>query len=213
MTDQRTQIAAYFFFAVFLYVLYQIIQIFSPFFQAFFWAVVLTFAFYPLHRLFLRLFGGRVALAAFVTTCSIIFIVITPAFAVLQSIVRQTIQLYQLAIRFIEEGRIESLILSIQTHPWYHAIQERALRSDILSGVLREHASTSVLRVTQFLANTATSQLAYVTKNVFFISLNLLLMVVLIFVLFKDGEALYQAIYKLIPMDDKDRKALSHKVT
>jgi predicted PurR-regulated permease PerM len=204
MANQREQIIAIFFFALLLFVMHQLIQIFSSFFQAFFWAAILAYAFYPMHQLFCRLARGRLTLAALISTAAIVLIVIPPSFLMLKNLLNQTLQLYQQATSFINRGDLAMVIEAIQSFAWFQAFQEKVMTS----GLVQQNLSQVFLRATQYFANLATTQVAGVTKNLLFIFFNFLLMIFLLFYLFKNGEKTYQFVYKLVPFEETDRKAV-----
>lgn len=205
--EQRKQIISIFFFALLLFVIYQLLRVFSPFFRAFFWAAILTFAFYPFHQSVRKLLKNE-SLAAFVTTLGIVALVLPPSFLILTNLVTQTLELYQLAKVFVREGGLQSILQTVQVHSWFVSIQERVLSSDLL----QQNVSNLILRTTQFLANFSTSYLAALTKNVFVVLLNTILVVIFLFFLVRDGEKIYRFIYELTPLEEKDRRAIFGKI-
>ena len=206
MLNRRILIAV-FYFGLLLFIIYQVLRIFSPFLNAFFWAAILAFGFYPLFLFFLRLLKQR-NLAALATTISVGLIVIPLAFLIFGKLITQTVGLYQLAKDYVGQGGIEALIAKVQNYPWFQIFQEKVLNS----AILKKDVSDVLLKVTQYLANAATSQLTVVTKNILVIFINLLMIIVLIYFFLRDGEKAYKTVYDLIPLEDNDRKAIFSKI-
>ena len=205
--EQRKQIIYVFFFALLLFVTFQLLRIFSPFFETFFWAAMLSFAFYPLHQ-YLKRFLKHATVSALITTAVVVLVVFPPTFVVLTNLVGQTIGLYKGVHNYIREGGIESLMQTVQSYGWFQTFQEKVLSSELL----KENLSNLLLKTTQMLANLATGQLAKITKNVFFIPMNVILIIFFLFFLIRDGEKIYRFIYNLTPMEESDRKAVFSKL-
>ncbi len=205
--DQRKQIISIFFFALFLFVIYQLLRIFSPFAKVVFWAAILTFAFYPLYQLFHKSVKNRNA-AAFLTTFCIFLLVIPPSLFVLSNLVTQTLELYQKAKIYVRGEGIESIIQTILSFPWFQNIQDKIPNSNLL----KEYLSNLLLRNTHLAAKFATAHLGLVTKNIFLILFNIFLTVILTFFFLRDGEKIYRFIYELTPLEEKDRKIVFSKI-
>lgn len=205
--ETRKQIISVFFFALLLFVIYQLARIFSPFFEAFFWALVLAFAFYPLHIQVRKLIRNDTFAALATTTC-IVLAVLPPAFLFVVNLITETIDLYQQARHFVTGGGLESLIRAVQSFAWFQYFQEQVMTSDIL----KDNLAGWLLQITRALANMATASLGLFTKNIFLIALNLLLVIILLFVLVRDGEKIYDFFYKLTPLEEEDRAGVYSKL-
>ncbi len=205
--EQRKKIILVFFFALLLFVVYQLLRIFSPFFQTFFWGAMLSFAFYPVYQFFKKLLKNE-TFAAFVTTAAIVLAVFPPTFVVFTNLLGQTLEFYKEVHGYVKGGGVESLLQTIQSYGWFQIVQEKVSTSDLSQGTL----SDLLLKATKMLANFATAQLASITKNVFLIPVNVLLIVFFLFFLIRDGEKIYRFIYELTPMEENDRKAVFSKI-
>src|SRR5690348_17295474 len=75
---RRDQLFAAFFFAAFLFLLYQFYRMFSVFVAPLTWAALLAFIFYPLYGHLLHALRGRGGLTAFVLTTLVILAVMVP---------------------------------------------------------------------------------------------------------------------------------------
>ena len=88
---KQEQIVSYFFVGFFLFILYQLVLIFSPFFAAISWAAILSFAFYPLHQRIARLPQMNHLTASLTTTLLVILIVVLPAAITLVSLIPEAL--------------------------------------------------------------------------------------------------------------------------
>lgn len=205
--EQRKQVIYIFFFGLLLFVSYQLLRIFSPFFQTFFLSAMLSFAFYPLHQLLKKAFKNE-TLSALTTTAVIVLAVFPPTLVVLTNLVGQTLDLYKEVRVYIKEGGVETFIQTIQSYGWFQTFQEKVLTSELL----KENLSNILLKATQALANLATAQLGAITKNAFLIPVNVLLIIFFLFFLIRDGEKIYRFVYELTPMEDADRTVVFSKL-
>lgn len=208
MTDQRKQIITIFFFAVFLFVLFQIGCVFSPFSAAFFWAGVIAFTFYPIHKFILSVLNGRPTAAASTSTVLIILIVLTPSLFILKTLIDQTIELYYDASRYVTQGGLDSLLEAIRSFQWIQALEAKVVASNLL----KENLADLFLRMSQRLTDFATGQLTQLTKNAFLVSFNVFIMIFVLFFLFRNGEGIYRFVYDLVPLEEVDRETLSSKI-
>jgi len=64
----RGQVVVFFFFAAFLFLLYQLYAVFSGFLVPIIWAAILAMLFFPLYTIVLRWCGGRETVAALTLT-------------------------------------------------------------------------------------------------------------------------------------------------
>lgn len=203
MNKNQNQIIAIFFFGLFLFVMYQLFVIFSPFFEAIFWASILTFAFYPLHkRLVAR--TGRPVPAAIITSVVIFLVVIVPAFLVLSNLINQTLDLYQ----HVNAGGLTHIIDNIKNLAWLQAIHLKITSSELF----QQYLSDWPLRITRSLAEFTTAQIASWTKNIVLILLNFILVIFLLFSLLYYGERIYLVFQRLVPLEEKDKKIIFSKI-
>ena len=208
MNETRKQVVTISFFTFLLFVLYQLIRTFSIFFEALFWALVLTFTFYPVHKLFLRIGRGRKNLAAALSTVAMFFIVFVPGFIIVKTLVREGIDLFRQATVFITRGNFQEMFQNLQQFAWFQQLQGHVEGSDFL----KQQLSSLLLRMTQYLGNFTAGQVADITKNIFVVLLNVLLTIGLLFFFFRNGEGMYRFVYDLTPMEERDRKRLFEKI-
>ncbi|MBI1978296.1 MAG: AI-2E family transporter [Candidatus Omnitrophica bacterium] len=206
---KQEQIVSYFFLGLFLFIVYQILLIFSPFIAAGSWAVILAFAFYPVYRRIQNVPKINRSLAALSTTAFVILIFVLPAAIILISLMQEAIDLYYELNNFLRLGGLERLVEQAQQQM---ANSEWAQKLWLFWNPLQKDASEVLLQGAKGIGNFAALQLAQLTKNVFIWILNLILIAFLLFFFFRDGETIYNFIYKLIPMAKKNKEIISERI-
>lgn len=205
---KREQIVSYFFVGLFIFILYELTLIFSPFITAASWAAVLAFAFYPLYSKIQDLPRINQSLAALVATALVILIVVIPAAFVVVSLMQETIELYYKLSNYIRMGGLERFVEQIRQT----ATSEWAQKLWLVWNPFQKDASEVVLQGAKGIGNFAALQLAALTKNLFLWILNLVLIAFLLFFFFRDGKAMYGFIYKLVPMAKKNKEVVANKI-
>jgi predicted PurR-regulated permease PerM len=200
----REQFISLFFLALLIFIIYEIFEIFSPFVNAIFWSAILAFAFYPIHLKIKSWLKPRETVAALLTTLLIFLVVIPPVVVLIINLAAQAIELYQTAVKFIGEGKLGQLIDDLRAIPFIQNMEARIAEWT----PLKQTAETWVLNSTRALGNFAAAQLATLTKNVFVVFLNVVLMIVLLFIFLKDGEKIYRFLYDIAPLEEENRRSI-----
>jgi predicted PurR-regulated permease PerM len=99
-----TQLGALLGFAVLLFITYQLYQVFQPFVAPIAWAIILRFAFQPIHHLLRRRLGNRPNLVALLATAVVTVAVAIPAFAISSILTHEAVSAIQNARRFLQAG-------------------------------------------------------------------------------------------------------------
>ncbi len=204
----REQLISLFFLALLVFVIYQIALIFSPFFRAIFWSAILSFAFYPVYERVKPLFGKHQTLAAVVMTLVIFLMVVPPVILVIVTVAGQAIEFYQSAVIYVRDGGLEKLIEQIRLWPFVQKVETGILQWE----PLKESATEWILKGSRAVGNFAAAQAATITKNAFVVALNVVLMAFLLFIFLKDGGKIYDFIYQIAPLEDKNRKSIFKQV-
>jgi predicted PurR-regulated permease PerM len=204
----REQLISLFFLALLVFVIYQIVLIFSPFFRAIFWSAILAFAFFPVYEKVKPSFGRNETLAALVTTLAIFLIVVPPVILVIITVAGQAIEFYQSAVVYIREGGLERLIEQIRSWPPIQRAEARVFQWD----PLKENVTEWVLSGSRGIGNFAAGQATSVTKNALAVILNILFMVFLLFVFLKDGKKIYDFVYQIAPLEERSRKSIFKQI-
>lgn len=205
---KRELLVSYFFLGFFLFILYQLVLIFSPFLTAVSWAAILAFAFYPLYQKIQKWLRTNSTLAALMVTLVVILIVVIPAATTLISLMKEAVELYYRLSSYIASGNLERLIEQIRQT----AKSEWAEKLWVLGSPLQKDMTEMVLEASKGIGNFAAVQLAAFTKNLFIWVLNLFLIMFLLFFFFRDGRSIYEFVHRMIPMARKNKELLASKI-
>ncbi|MBI4387888.1 MAG: AI-2E family transporter [Candidatus Omnitrophica bacterium] len=198
----REQLISLFFIALLLFVVVEVIQIFSPFFTAIFWGAIIAFAFYPLYQNLKRPLKKRETLAAALMTILIFLVVVPPVVFLLINLAGQAIELYNLVSSYVREGGLERLIEQVRSFAWIQSIEAKLFQWEPVKLQMTEW----LLNLARTVGNFGAGQIGDLTKNFFFIVLNVFLTYVLVFVFLLDGEKIYSFFYGLAPLETKNKK-------
>jgi predicted PurR-regulated permease PerM len=204
----REQFISLFFIAFLIFVIYEVTLIFSPFLQAIFWSAILAFSFYPLYQRLRTSFGRYETLAALVMTFVIFLLVVPPVILVIVTVASQAIELYQTIVVYVREGGLERLIEQVRMWPPVQRIEAGIFQWE----PLKENVTAWILGSSRAVGNFTAAQAATLTKNVFAVGLNIVMMSFLLFVFLKDGEKIYHFIYQIAPFEEKNRKSIFKQI-
>ncbi|HNX68733.1 MAG TPA: AI-2E family transporter [Candidatus Omnitrophota bacterium] len=205
---KREQFISFFFIAVLVFIVYEICRIFSPFFTAIFWAAILSFGFYPIYARLKKAFPKRNNSLALLMTLVVFLVVIPPLAVVLVNLATQAIELSQWAYSYVRDGKLEQLIEHVRASNWIQNIESHVFQWE----PLKKNASTWLLNIAKTVGNTTAAQAGTLTKNAFFILLNLFFMIFLTFIFFKHGDRIYNFIYQIAPFEKDTKKAVFDQV-
>lgn len=204
----RNQIVTFFFLALLIFMFYQMILLFSPFFSAIFGSIILAFAFYPLYVRLNKVVTKPDWLAALIMTIGIILIVAPPCIALVVNLANQAIELYQNITNYIREGNLEKLIDQIRTMPLIQKVESHLFQWD----PLKENTTNLVINTSRNIANFSIAQAGVFTKNIFVISLNALFMCFFVFIFLKDGQKIYEFFYQIAPLEEPNKGTIFSQI-
>jgi predicted PurR-regulated permease PerM len=190
-----TQLGALLGFGVLLFISYQLYQVFQPFVAPIAWAIILRFAFQPIHHLLRKRLGNRPNLVALLTTAVVTLAVALPAFAISSILTREALGAIQHVMRFLQAGGLERWgeqlreLASIPLWQWLSPWLDTAAID--LRGILLRALNT----VADFLVDQTTTAAA----NVFIIIVKFILMLLTLFFVFRDGDAFYEWVRTTLP--------------
>ena len=192
------------FFAIFLYLLYQMVNILAPFSSALIWAAVLCLALNPVYVKVLSLAGGRAGLAAGIMTVALLLLVIGPAIMLLGMLFTQAVDLYQGASDLVVSGRL-STTWSAVAGPMI----EKVLALPFLAGL---DVKGIVIKGLSEYSSTMASQLGGMLKNTIVLAVNLVVMLISLFFFFRNGDAYYRSAMDILPFTSVQKKSISRKI-
>jgi predicted PurR-regulated permease PerM len=196
----RGQVVVFFFFAAFLFLLYQLYAVFSGFLVPIIWAVILAMLFFPLYTVVRRWCGGRETLAAFVLTLVVTTGIVLPTASLSSVITREGASLYQRLSEYVSSGELNASVERIR-HSRVGRLVARLEGYEIdWSAAARSAVDAGSALVV--------SQVTSVARNVAVFLLDFTIMVFTLFFLFRDGERMVHGLRNVIPMDPGHKDAI-----
>lgn len=200
----RVRLLALAFFAVFIFLLYQMARLLAPFSAALLWAAIITLALHPLHRQVLRLLKGRPGVASAIMTLITLLAVIGPAIAVLAVFTGQAVELYQSASQGIQSGKFLDLWTRTST-----SLTESLRTLPLLSGIdVTGLAMKGLGEVSAGLAK----QIGSLLNETVALAIDLAVMLIALFFFFRDGESYYRSVMDLLPFSPEHKQSISRKM-
>jgi len=206
---RREQLFAAFFFAIFLFLLYQFYLVFHFFITPLSWGALLALVFYPVHRELVVRLRHRDGLAAFLLTTAIIAVVIVPTIYLTILLTNEAVSLVKNLREAAESGQLvqvfERLRASRPGQLWeLHVgplLQEQEIdipslavkAGNAVSGFLVAQAGGAAANVLRFLGNFLFTTLA-------------------LFFFFRDGEKMVQAFRDILPMQARHKDAILGRI-
>ena len=176
-----------------------------PFMGAVFWGVVLAILFMPLHRRLLLRMPRRRNLAAFVTLCLCLLIVILPMAVIGVSLVQEASVAYErMRSGQINLGAYLQQVLAALPQ-WLVALLDRFHLTSVAE--LQARLASVGTQASQFLATKALD----VGQNTLQFIVSFGVMLYLLFFLLRDGMQLAARVRNAIPMDEDHKRELARK--
>ena len=176
-----------------------------PFNGAVFWGVVLAILFMPLHRKLLRRMPRRRNLAAFITLCICLVIVILPMALIGISLVQEASVAYErMRSGQLNYGAYLQQVLAALP-AWLLALLDRVHLTSVAE--LQARLASVGTQASQFLATKALD----VGQNTLQFIVSFGVMLYLLFFLLRDGVQLGARVRDAIPMDEEHKRQLARK--
>jgi predicted PurR-regulated permease PerM len=176
-----------------------------PYNGAVFWGVVLAILFAPLHRKLLRRMPRRRNLAAFVTLCVCLLIVILPMALIGVSLAQEASVAYErMRSGQLNYGAYLQQVLAALP-AWLLALLDRFHLTSVAE--LQARLASVGAQASQFLATKALD----VGQNTLQFIVSFGVMLYLLFFLLRDGVQLATRVRDAIPMDDQHKRQLARK--
>lgn len=176
----------FFFFGILLFLLYQLLRILSSFISAIIMAGALAIIFYPVHLWLKRKLNGNDNGAALLTTGAAMLTLVLPMLVFGWLLFKESREIYP------------------QTTQWLTNISQAGLEQ-ALPPQLREiwniDVGDIVLSNVKDIQESIMKSGGKLLRNIFFFIVNFLVMIVTLFVFFRDGDRLVHWIIDTIPMD------------
>lgn len=200
MLSPNAKLEACCFFIILIFFSCAFLGIMLPFFGAIFWAIILTILFSPMQRRLEHRLKGKNNIAAIITICTCILIVVIPVIFVINSLFQEgTALLSKLQKGELNFGQYLKHITDSLPAPLQNLLDKTGWTGDLTD--IREKLSEFAMKASQYMANQAYG-IGQVTLQ-FTISLGVMLY--MLFFLLRDGSWLTDKVHQAIPLSD-DRK-------
>jgi predicted PurR-regulated permease PerM len=196
----RGQVVVFFFFAAFLFLLYQLYSVFSGFLAPIIWSAILAMLFFPLYTIVLRWCGGRETLAAFVLTLAITLGTVVPTISLSSVITREAASLYQRVSEYVSSGELTATIERLRGSRLGRLVARLEGYEIDWGAAARSSIDTASAVIV--------TQVTSIARNVAVFVLDFTIMVFTLFFLFRDGERMYRGLRDVIPMDPNHKDAI-----
>lgn len=200
----REQLFAAFFFAAFLFLLYQLYLFVSAFFGPLLWAAILALTFYPINDWLVRRAGVRRSLAATALVFVVTIVAILPSFYLGSLLVGQATRAYLRLQQALQAGAAPEMLDWLRAS-WLGGLYDRG------AALLREYKidlSSIALGGTNWISEQIVGQATSIARNALLSVVSFLVMLVALWFLFRDGEAMAQTLRDLIPMEPEHKDAV-----
>lgn len=177
----------------------------SPFYGAAFWGAVFALLFRPLFLRLLKSMGNRNTLAALVTLCLVLIVVILPLGLIVVSLVQEATGLYQR----MQSGELKPALYLQEVYgalpAWVLNTLDRIGLGN--QGLILERLTESLSKGSQFIATQAVS----IGQNAFDVIISFFVMLYIMFFLLCDGEKLAGHFRDAIPLEEGIKQDLLKK--
>ena len=204
----QTWLVTAFFFALFSLILYGAFLILMPFLTAITWAVILTILVYPLYAWLLQRMRGRASLAALTVIAVIALLVIAPGIELARFLSEETILVVQ-SLRSLleEEGKQEWLAKPWlqQLVSWWYLVSFRLTDFNIdWKAMLAQGAQAS--------SKVLVDQVRGIAQNVLVFTVNVIVALITLFFVLRDGKEFIRRLQRLLPMDREHQQRLFRNI-
>ena len=202
MLNKQQQLFMIGFFAVLLFLLYQIALVFRPFVLPVLWAVILAHLTFPLHVRLTKVLHHRETLSAGLLTVAIMAVGVVPVIMLGVMLVREAGSAYAAVETWIRSDGLSRLPEQLTQLPFGDSIQQ------LIAGINRDELESFLLESAKVLQGFAIDEVTALARNAFLLIVNFLVMIFTLFFFFKDGAHLVNGLYRVIPMEDSHKNKI-----
>ncbi|WP_457641039.1 AI-2E family transporter [Persephonella sp.] len=207
MGSSYGQIGNIFFFLFLSFFLFLGYLLFAPFLKVIILSILITIIFYPVKKRIDKKIKKPV-ISSLISTAIVFTFIIVPSILLIAFFTNQVISLYPVIIEAVSKGHnLEYYINQIPIISSLHTIFLQSLEKLHIEIDL----NTVLKNILSNIANFIIEQGKSLFINITFLIIGIGIMIITIFFLFKDGEKLYERVFKLIPLPDKDKNFLMSK--
>lgn len=210
--DQK-KVFRWFFFGFFAFLLYQLLLILSLFANVIIWACSLAVVFWPVYRYISARLPQRPNLAAGLATVTLLLVVLVPLIAIFSVVLAQSAQLYPtlqewLSVYQSADDIAAADVLPDFLHNWWLQLSEWMAGFPALADFdFREFMLGNADSASRWLADFG----AATARNILIGFVNILLILVLMFFCFRDGEGFLGWFFDVLPMETQHAQDVAMK--
>jgi len=190
-----TQLGALLGFSALLFLSYQLYQVFQPFLAPIAWAIILRFAFQPVHDPLRRRLPNRPNLVALLATAVVTLAVAIPSFAISSILTHEAAGAVEHITRFLQAGGLERWGEQLRELAWIPLWRWLSPWLDTTAIDLRG----ILLRALNSGVNVLVEQMTIGAASLLVIVVKFILMLLTLFFVFRDGETFYNWVRSTLP--------------
>jgi predicted PurR-regulated permease PerM len=204
---KREHLFAAFFFAVFLFLIYQLYLCFAPFAGSLVLAAVVVLTFYPLTERVVKALRGSRTLGALAMLFGVTALVLVPTMLLLSLLVSEATQSYERFHLLIQEGGDTPL----QASEHWLAATWRSL-AERFPALAKVDVSSVGLQASRRVSQWVATEAAALAQNLVTSALSAAMMLVALFFFFRDGDRIAALLRDLIPMPPGQKERILQRV-
>lgn len=174
--------------------------ILSPFLDILGWSAVVGISTFPLYRRLRRRLHGRDTLAASLMTLAVVVMLVLPFLGFISVLAGESIRVYQLLEKSGDSG-MPLALKSLVDHPYISPLISRIMPYiDTVELDIRSVLLPAVKNIASFLLSYSTA----IIRNAFVMIIKLMLMVISLFFLYRDGDRVLGRFLSVLPLEGDD---------
>jgi len=197
------------FFALLLFLLYQIALMFQPFLFPVVWAALLAHLTFPLHVRLTAIVGGREMVSASGLTLLVLALVVVPISMMGVLLAHEASTAEQTVREWILSGALQTLPEQLRTWPVIGGLLHR-LSSNVL--LTPDSLEQGLLSAATLLSRFFLDQVGDLLKNAFLLVTDFFLMLFALFFLFKDGKRWLTSLMDVIPLGVSHKQRIADRM-
>ncbi len=187
---------------------YLVFRILNPFLHTLGWAGVVGISTYPLYRRLRNRLHGRGTIAASIMTPLVVLTLVVPFVFFVFILGSEVTRVYQF-LEKIATGNAPDILASLSRNPYVQPFMDKVRP---LMDMLDLEIGTTLLPAMKKLAGFLLGYSTALIKNFFMMIIKLVLMVITLFYLYRDGESFLQRFLAVLPLDDTEVETLLETV-
>ncbi len=199
-------LVAYTFALLFLYLLYLLL---APFGTSLVWAAVVGIATFPLYERLRDRFRGRDGAASAVMTLLVLLVFVLPTVGLVVLLAGEASDTYRVLESTAQNGKVHGIDM-LRAHP---SVASWVARGESLLRSFNIDLGADLLPAAKQAVSSLLGFASGLLKNVFISLFNLLLMLVILFFIYRDGRRLQEEFWAVIPLPGADKKGLKENLS